>query len=271
VSLRAALLADDAAATPGLRYEDFAADWSHPSPLGHAYSADAVVALLARALEHAPREHAHAAGAVQPLAAAALAAGNASALAALPPLAPGNRAESLHSSCFFGDDLRGIVAAASAPPRGWFFDESDPGKPGWRAVSGNASSAEAAEFDANALTLRFRAYEAATVAYTAGWDTADAAFSCAGNCTCDAKTVSAFRPAGRVMEQTPLQFHAPFGGEGGCEVTVRARADAAGRRGFKLLALIAGGASDSVGELYYGVDTIAGDGREQTTYGVVAG
>jgi hypothetical protein len=233
--------------------------------------ADAVVSLLARALEHVPpREHAHAGGGVQPRAAAALAAGDASALATLPPLAPGNRAEALRSACFFGDDLRGIVAAASAPPHGWRFDDSDPGKPGWRVVEGNASAAEASEYADNAITLRFRAYEAATVAYVAGWESADAALSCGGDCTCDAKNVSAFSAVGRIMEQTPLVFRAPFGREG-CEVTVHARADAGGRRGFKLLALIAGGPTDGVDELYFGVETIAGDGRLNTAYGVVDG
>ncbi len=258
VSMRSALLADDVAATPGLRFEDWGSDWSHPNAAGHALIAEAVVGMLARALEHAPREH----GRPQaPLAASAVASGERAAVAALPPLVPGNCAETLHATCRFGEDLRSTV---SAPPRGWLFDEADPLKPGWR-VDANASDAE---FSENALTLRFDAYNAGTAAFVAGWDSGDADFSCAGNCSCQHSDVRAYRTVGRVMEQHLLRFDV---GGAGCELTVRARADSAGHRGFKLMALIVGGPADTADELYYGVDTITGDGRGGLPYGAVSG
>lgn len=255
VSLRAALLADDFAATPALRHEDFGGDWSHPNGRGHAYIAQAVVALLARvaeAEEHSSHVHAPASPLV-PAAQLELAAGRLPA--ALMPLVPGNRVELLSARlCAFGPDLRDLVARSS----GWVYDaKSDPLKPGW-LLNVNAT--------ANALVLNFTAFRGGQLAFTAGWDAGQAVLSCSGGCACQPHTVVAYRPALRVMETLDLRFSS---GGAGCELSVVAGRDAEGHHGFKVLALILEGPGDSTHETGTNWLALQQDGRQNQALGTL--
>jgi len=255
VSLRGALLADDFAGTPGLRHEDFGGDWSHPNGRGHAYIAQAVVALLARVAEE--EEHgAHSHAPESPLLPAAqLELSDGRLPAALMPLVPGNLMERLGARlCAFGGDLRDLVVQSL----GWDFDDrSDPLKPGWQ-LKANAT--------ANALVLNFTAFHGGQLAFTAGWDAGRAALSCAGGCACKPLTVDAYRGVLRVMETVNLRFQA---GGAGCQLSVVAGPDEAGHTGFRVVALILEGPGDGSHELGTNWNALQADGRQNQALGTL--
>ena len=165
------------------------------------------------------------------LAAVGLGLGRASSVAALPPLQPNNTAELWPLSCLYGPTL----ASGAARVVGWSWNVSNPAKPGFTA---DAAAAGAAGWQENALALRVTAHSAAMLSYVAGWDAGAADVTCEGDCACAPMRLDAWRARLRVTQQKELEFSR---GGADCRVVLRAVEDSGGRRGFKLVALTAGG------------------------------
>ncbi len=228
--MRSALLAEDLASTAGLSWSDVSADWIHATDLGHQYIAHAVLHALAGALREGPPDAT--AEAAVPLASTGLGLGLATSVAGLPPLAPNNTVEEWQLTCLYGDTLPRAAEWAV----GWAWNLSNPAKPGWTA---DAAASGAAEWEKNGVALRVEsAHNAALLSFVAGWDAGSAEVSCEGGCACQPSRVDAWREKLRVTASHPLTFSS---GGVGCRVVVRAVADVAGRRGFKVVALVAGG------------------------------
>jgi len=223
VNMRAALWAEDMAQTPGLRWEDFGHDWTHPNGLGHAYISQAVAHVFASALEKG--------GGLSDGGGTAAASGPIAVLARgslpqrYPPLVPGNVAEGLGRRCSFGPDLTPLVVSHN----GWRYDDEDPLKATW-SVEVNASG-----FKSNALVLRTEAYHGGVLAFTKGWDTADAELSCAGGCACEPVLYHAYKDKLRVMTFGRFKFESDVGGQS-CDLVLTAKADRDGHKGFKCAA-----------------------------------
>jgi hypothetical protein len=119
---------------------------------------------------------------------------------------------------------------------GWAWNQSDSAKPGWTA---DAAAAGASGWEENALALRVEsAHGAALLSYIMGWDAGSAEVTCEGGCACGPSRVDAWRESLRYAAQHALTFSRTGTG---CLVVVHAVADAAGRRGFKVVSLVLGG------------------------------
>lgn len=241
VSMRSALLAEDMAGTAGLSWRDFGADWIHANDLGHQLISHAVLHALTSALREGAADPTAEAAAPH-LAATGLGLGQAASVASLPPLAANNTVEAWGLSCLYGAALPGAAQRSA----GWAWNVSNPAKPGWTTDGG----------EGNALALRVEsAHGAAILSYISGWDAGSAELSCEGGCACAPIRVDAWRERLRVTAQHPLDFSQAGAG---CLVVVRAVADAAGRRGFKVVALVVGGPGVPAGSLYSAPEVFEG-------------
>lgn len=234
VSLRDALVGPDAAGVLGLRYEDFAADWSHPNCLGHRYIAAAILHFVSQAsvrVFSAP--HLRGAPAEPPAAAAAR-------LLSLPPLTPGNDRERSATTCFFGPQLRPLAAEKANATAGsgedggkWAWDDSDPAKLGWAAARAGQRLVLALRRPAGAAGF--------VVSFLRSRDHGLAEVACApAACACAPSALQGFVDGpGHLFVAATVPFASSATVPVDCEVTLTAlRHEPSGQEGFKLAALI---------------------------------